>query len=198
MAFFPPITNASRIKKSQFMAPSLDGERSQLFLTYVVTLYSPLGKDQHDESRLNIISDDKRVCVWRPLGERLNPAFTLRRHTSPTAGMIVWGVISNNTMSLLVLIRFTMTAQGYAHDILQPLELPLMKRLPRAIILTRWSSASQGKGVTRQSPPYYYPSLVYSIPRFVSNRAYLGSFGKASWASHEFHRARCNITANMP
>ncbi|GFX94503.1 transposable element Tcb2 transposase [Trichonephila clavipes] len=33
MAFFPPITNRSRIKKSQFVAPSLDGERSQLFLT---------------------------------------------------------------------------------------------------------------------------------------------------------------------
>ncbi|GFY00454.1 hypothetical protein TNCV_1664931 [Trichonephila clavipes] len=31
--FFPRITNPSRIKKSQFVAPSLDGERNQLFLT---------------------------------------------------------------------------------------------------------------------------------------------------------------------
>ncbi|GFU57393.1 hypothetical protein TNCV_3635721 [Trichonephila clavipes] len=28
------------------------------------------------------------------------------------------------------------------------------------------------------------------MPRFVSNRAYLGSFGTASWASHEFERTR--------
>ncbi|GFS52552.1 protein polybromo-1 [Trichonephila clavipes] len=39
MAFFPPITNASRIKKSQFVAPSLDGERSQLFLTIILLFY---------------------------------------------------------------------------------------------------------------------------------------------------------------
>ncbi|GFW13573.1 uncharacterized protein TNCV_1210391 [Trichonephila clavipes] len=34
-------------------------------------------------------------------------------------------------------------------------------------------------------------------PRFVSNRAYLGSFGMASWASHEFERTRGKVTANM-
>ncbi|GFX07743.1 transposable element Tcb2 transposase [Trichonephila clavipes] len=40
-----------------------------------------------DESRLNLSSDDNRVRVWRPLGERLNPAFALQRHTVPTAGV---------------------------------------------------------------------------------------------------------------
>ncbi|GFU90634.1 uncharacterized protein TNCV_1808261 [Trichonephila clavipes] len=34
-------------------------------------------------------------------------------------------------------------------------------------------------------------------PRFVSNLAYLGSFGTVSWASHEFERTRVNVTANM-
>ncbi|GFS96974.1 hypothetical protein TNCV_4178361 [Trichonephila clavipes] len=33
------------------------------------------------------------------------------------------------------------------------------------------------------------------MPRFVSNRAYLGSFGTASWASHEFERPRGKVTA---
>ncbi|GFW25214.1 transposable element Tcb2 transposase [Trichonephila clavipes] len=42
-----------------------------------------------DESRLNLSRDDKRVCVWRPHGERLNPAFALQRHTAPAAGVIV-------------------------------------------------------------------------------------------------------------
>ncbi|GFT65136.1 transposable element Tcb2 transposase [Trichonephila clavipes] len=46
---------------------------------------------------------------------------------------MVWGVISYNTRSHLVLIRGTMTAQRYVHDILQPHVLPSMQRLTRAI-----------------------------------------------------------------
>ncbi|GFW16472.1 glucose dehydrogenase [Trichonephila clavipes] len=83
-----------------------------------------------DESRFNLSSDDNRVRVWRNHGERLNPAFALHRHTSPTAGVMVWGVIAYSTRSSLVLIRGTMTAQRYVHDILQPHMLPRMQRLP--------------------------------------------------------------------
>ncbi|GFX54597.1 transposable element Tcb2 transposase [Trichonephila clavipes] len=50
-----------------------------------------------DESRFNLSSDDNNVPVWRPRGERLNPAFTLQRHTAPTAGVTVWGVAAYNT-----------------------------------------------------------------------------------------------------
>ncbi|PRD33738.1 UNVERIFIED_CONTAM: hypothetical protein NCL1_16734 [Trichonephila clavipes] len=35
------------------------------------------------------------------------------------------------------------------------------------------------------------------VPRLVSNRAYLGSFGTASWAFHEFERTSGKVTANM-
>ncbi|GFU01862.1 transposable element Tcb2 transposase [Trichonephila clavipes] len=52
-----------------------------------------------------------RVRVWRLNGERLNPVFSLQRHTAPTAGVMVWGAIAYNTRSPLVLIRGTMTAQ---------------------------------------------------------------------------------------
>ncbi|GFY12947.1 transposable element Tcb1 transposase [Trichonephila clavipes] len=93
-----------------------------------------------DESRFNFRRDDNRVRVWRPRGERLNPAFALQRHTAPPA---------------------------------------------------------DGKGVTRLSPHCYYPFLVWPIPRFACNRAYLGSFGTASWASHEFERTRGKVVANM-
>ncbi|GFY35425.1 uncharacterized protein TNCV_195181 [Trichonephila clavipes] len=58
-------------------------------------------------------------------------------------------------------------------------------------------STRHGKGITRLSPHSYYPSLVCPVPSFVSNRAYLGSFGTASWASHEFERTIGNVTANM-
>ncbi|GFY11567.1 uncharacterized protein TNCV_4230361 [Trichonephila clavipes] len=53
------------------------------------------------------------------------------------------------------------------------------------------------KGLTRLSPHCYCPSLAYPILRFVSNRAYLASFGSASWTSHDFERTRDNVTANM-
>ncbi|GFW35988.1 transposable element Tcb2 transposase [Trichonephila clavipes] len=91
-----------------------------------------------DESRFNLSSDDNRVRVWRPRGERLNPAFVLQRHTSLTAGVIVWSAyntpcIAYNTRSPLILIRGTMTAQRYIHDILRPYVLPLMQRLPGVI-----------------------------------------------------------------
>ncbi|GFX80814.1 transposable element Tcb2 transposase [Trichonephila clavipes] len=42
-----------------------------------------------DESRFNLSSDDNRVRVWRPRGERLKPAFALQRHTDHTAGVMV-------------------------------------------------------------------------------------------------------------
>ncbi|GFW21425.1 regulator of G-protein signaling 3 [Trichonephila clavipes] len=41
-----------------------------------------------DESRFNLSSNDNRVRVCRPRGERLNPAFALQRHTAPTADVM--------------------------------------------------------------------------------------------------------------
>ncbi|GFX42101.1 transposable element Tcb2 transposase [Trichonephila clavipes] len=85
------------------------------------------------ESKFNLSSDDNRVRVLRPRGERLNPAFALQRHATPTAGGMVWGAVAYNTWSPLVLIGGTMIAQQYVHDMLQPHVLPLIQRLPGAI-----------------------------------------------------------------
>ncbi|GFT33061.1 transposable element Tcb2 transposase [Trichonephila clavipes] len=52
-----------------------------------------------DESRFNLSSDDNHVRVWRPSDDRLNPAFALQRHTTPTVGVMVWGAIAYNTRS---------------------------------------------------------------------------------------------------
>ncbi|GFU74895.1 transposable element Tcb1 transposase [Trichonephila clavipes] len=59
---------------------------------------------------------------------------------------------------------------------------------------TRQCLVSHNKGVTRLSPHCYYDSLACPIPRFVPNRAYLGSFGMASWESDEFERTRGKVT----
>ncbi|GFU57461.1 transposable element Tcb2 transposase [Trichonephila clavipes] len=69
------------------------------------------------------------VFAWRLRGERPNPAFALQQHTAPTAGVMVWGAISYNTRSPLELIRGTMTAQRYVHNVLQPHVLPLIQWL---------------------------------------------------------------------
>ncbi|GFX63969.1 estradiol 17-beta-dehydrogenase 2 [Trichonephila clavipes] len=64
-----------------------------------------------DESRFHHSSDDNHARVWRPRGERLNPAFALQRNTAPTASVIVWGAITYNTRSPLILIRGTKKVQ---------------------------------------------------------------------------------------
>ncbi|GFY22864.1 transposable element Tcb2 transposase [Trichonephila clavipes] len=86
-----------------------------------------------DESRFKLSIDDNHVRLWRPRGERLNPAFSLQLLIAVTVGVMVWGVIAYNTQSPLVFIRGAMTAQQYGHNILPPHVLPLMQRLPGAI-----------------------------------------------------------------
>ncbi|GFV77155.1 uncharacterized protein TNCV_1771671 [Trichonephila clavipes] len=74
------------------------------------------------------------MLVWGdPRSEHLNSAFALQRHSAPTAGVMVWGVIVYNTRSPLVFIRGRMLAQRYVHDILQPHVLPLMRRISGAL-----------------------------------------------------------------
>ncbi|GFW64259.1 transposable element Tcb1 transposase [Trichonephila clavipes] len=90
-----------------------------------------------------------------------------------------------------------MAAQRYVHDILQPHVLPLMQRLPGAIFQQDNARPHTARVSQDLSPHCYYPSFACPITRFVPNRAYLGLFGTASWASHEFERIRGKVTANM-
>ncbi|GFT38951.1 transposable element Tcb2 transposase [Trichonephila clavipes] len=111
----------------------------------------------NDESRFNLSSDDNRVRVWRPRGERLNPTFALQRHTALTAGVMVWGAIAYNARSPLVLIFCTMTAQRYVHDIFQPHVLPLIARLSWALFnKTMLDHTQQGchKTASTTLPPF--------------------------------------------
>ncbi|GFW32235.1 transposable element Tcb2 transposase [Trichonephila clavipes] len=121
-----------------------------------------------DESGFNLSSDDNRVREWRPRGELLNPAFALQRHTTPTAGVMVWGAIAFNIRSPLVLIRGTMTAKWYVHDILQPHVLPLMQRLSGAIFQQDNARPHMAR-VSQDIRTVINPSLACSITRLVSN-----------------------------
>ncbi|GFV27612.1 transposable element Tcb1 transposase [Trichonephila clavipes] len=133
--------------------------------------------------RFNLSSDDNRVRVWGDSRDECLNALSarLRRHTAPTAGVMVWSAIAYNTWLPLVLIR------GH-HD--SPVVCPVTScrhtcfathaTAPRSRVLDETVLRSQHrKGVTKLSPWCYYPSLTCPTPKFVSNPAYLGSFGTA-------------------
>ncbi|GFY32368.1 transposable element Tcb2 transposase [Trichonephila clavipes] len=107
-----------------------------------------------EEYRFNLSSDDNQVRAWRALGKHLNPASAIQRHTAPTSAVIVWGAITYDAQSLLILIHDTITAQWYVHDIIQPHLLPLMAGLPGAIF-------QQGCHKTASATlPSHFPRLV--------------------------------------
>ncbi|GFV08882.1 transposable element Tcb2 transposase [Trichonephila clavipes] len=56
-----------------------------------------------------------------------------QRHTTPTAGVTVWGAITDNILSSVIWIHETRAAQRYVHYILQPHALSLIQRLLEAI-----------------------------------------------------------------
>ncbi|GFU25510.1 uncharacterized protein TNCV_3621101 [Trichonephila clavipes] len=72
-----------------------------------------------------------------------------------------------------------------------------MKRLPETIFRQDNTPASYGKSVTQLSTYCYYPSLALPNTRFVSNRAYLKSFGTVDLGYREFERTKGKVTANM-
>ncbi|GFX16593.1 transposable element Tcb2 transposase [Trichonephila clavipes] len=90
-----------------------------------------------------------------------------------------------------------MTAQRYIHDILQPQVLPLIQRLPGAILQqdnTRPHTARVSQDCLRTVSTLLWPAR---SPDFSPIEHTLGSFGMASWASHEFERIRGKVTENM-
>ncbi|GFT64450.1 HTH_Tnp_Tc3_2 domain-containing protein [Trichonephila clavipes] len=72
-----------------------------------------------------------RVC--RRTGQRSDPAFIVERHTAISQGVTVWGAISWDTRSSLVVLQGTLTARRYVDDILTPIVLPMLSSRPGAI-----------------------------------------------------------------
>ncbi|KFM69048.1 hypothetical protein X975_11936, partial [Stegodyphus mimosarum] len=66
-----------------------------------------------DECRLSLSVDDQRTRVWR---QPASPAFVVERHTAIAQGGIVWGAISWNPRTLLVVLQGTMKARSYVDD----------------------------------------------------------------------------------
>ncbi|GFV60302.1 transposable element Tcb1 transposase [Trichonephila clavipes] len=86
-----------------------------------------------DESRFSLSADDHRTRVWRRTGQRSDPAFIVERHTAISQGVTVWGAISWDTRSSLVVFQGTWTARRYVDDILTPIVLPMLSSSPGAL-----------------------------------------------------------------
>ncbi|GFW95659.1 transposable element Tcb1 transposase [Trichonephila clavipes] len=86
-----------------------------------------------DESRFSLSADDHRTRVWRRTGQRSDPAFIVERHTAISQGVTVWGAVSWDTRSSLVVLQGTLTARRYVDDILTPIVLPMLSSRPGAI-----------------------------------------------------------------
>ncbi|GFU72302.1 transposable element Tcb1 transposase [Trichonephila clavipes] len=86
-----------------------------------------------DESRFSLSADDHRTRVWRRTGQRSDPAFIVERHTAISQGVTVWGAISWDTRSSLVVLQGTLTARRYVDDTLTPIVLPMLSSRPGAI-----------------------------------------------------------------
>ncbi|GFX50598.1 transposable element Tcb1 transposase [Trichonephila clavipes] len=73
------------------------------------------------------------IRVWRHPGERYNSPHTVLRHTARTAGVMVWGAITYDSRSTLIVMRGTLTGQRFVDDILRPHVGPFLNGLPGAI-----------------------------------------------------------------
>ncbi|UYV66325.1 hypothetical protein LAZ67_4001331, partial [Cordylochernes scorpioides] len=73
-----------------------------------------------DESRLLLCLDDRRKRIWRRPGQSVDPGPTVEHHTGPQQGVMVWGAISFDSRTPLVVIPGTLTAQRHVYDILRP------------------------------------------------------------------------------
>ena len=70
------------------------------------------------------------MLVRRRPGERLEPSCLRRRHRGPTPGVMVWGAISYDSRSTLVVIPGTLTANVYIRLVIVPVVLPFMNTIP--------------------------------------------------------------------
>ncbi|GFT08290.1 HTH_Tnp_Tc3_2 domain-containing protein [Trichonephila clavipes] len=150
-----------------------------------------------DESRFSLSADDHRTRVWRRTGQRSDPAFIVERHTAISQGVTVWGAISWDTRSSLVVLQGTLTARRYVDDILTPIVLPMLSSRPGAIY--QQDNARPHTARLSQQCLQGYDVLPWPArsPRSFANRACLERAGKATAAVPRYRRINCADAKTM-
>lgn len=76
-----------------------------------------------DESRFNLHGSDRRPLVWRRRGERFRQNFVRPVVAYGGGSVMVWGGVSRNWRTPLVIVRENLTARRYIDQILRPIVL---------------------------------------------------------------------------
>lgn len=85
-----------------------------------------------DESRFHLESSDGRVRVYRRRGERyLDPCVFQRQRFGGGGSIMVWGGISSQGRTQLVIVRGNLTGVRYRDEIVIPHVLPFLQRQGR-------------------------------------------------------------------
>jgi transposase len=77
-----------------------------------------------DESRFCLHGNDGRTRVWRRRGERFNEDCMVQHVPFGGGSVTVWGGISRNNRTELVLFDHTVTGENYLREVLVPVILP--------------------------------------------------------------------------
>ena len=88
-----------------------------------------------DESRFNLFNNDGRVRVYRRRGERLNDDCVFQRDHFGGGSVMVWGGVSLNSKTDLVIVPGNLNAARYQQDILLPVAIPHLRANGRGMIL---------------------------------------------------------------
>ncbi|GFW72237.1 HTH_Tnp_Tc3_2 domain-containing protein [Trichonephila clavipes] len=141
-------------------------------------------------------ADDHRTRVWRRTGQRSDPAFIVERHTAISQGVTVWGAISWDTRSSLVVLQGTLTARRYVDDTLTPIVLLMLSSRPGAIY--QQDNARPHTARLSQQCLQGYDVLPWPArSRSFANRTCLERAGKATAAVPEIRRINCADAKTM-
>jgi transposase len=105
-----------------------------------------------DESRFCVGHNDGRGRVYRRRGERFQDACIRERDRFGGPSVMVWGAITRDFRSPLVVINGNITAQRYIHNVLQPTLLPFLAQHggPNRFIFQQDNATPHTARVTQQ------------------------------------------------
>ena len=128
-----------------------------------------------DESWFVLSTDDNLFQVWRRTGVRYSSPHILVRHTARIMSVMVWGSIDNYSRSTLVVVRGTLTGQGYTDDIARLHVGPFLNGLSGAIFQKDNARSLTARVAQDFLSHVHTLPMAGPLPRLVPYRACVGS-----------------------
>ena len=88
-----------------------------------------------DESRFCLQRNDGRIRVWRRRNERFKDACVKEVRQGHGGGVMVWGGITDEDCTEMIIINGNLNAERYINDVLQPALVPFVERHPNTIFM---------------------------------------------------------------